>query len=288
VKRLIINADDFGLTPGVNKAIVELNTAGALSSATLMASGPFFADAVHLGFPQTTLGVGCHVVFTDGVPILPPREIPSLIDPSGRFPGRFRPRIGDFVSDLLRGRIRGAELEAEAIAQIRRIQSSGLHITHVDTHKHTHVFRPVLRPLLRAARQCGVLAVRNPFEPTWSVTSTPSASFLRRVQVYALRAACTGFGKITREMGPLSTEGSIGLLATGILDSALLSSLLRAMPNGTWELVCHPGYQDKALEQAVTRLRASREVERQALLSIVPQAVAEDSGLSLIHFGQLN
>lgn len=288
MKRLIINADDFGLTPGVNKAIIELNTAGALSSATLMASGPFFADAVHLGFAQTTLGVGCHVVFTDGTPVLPPREIPSLIDPSGRSPGRFRPTVGGFVSDLLRGRIRGAELEAEAIAQIRRIQTSGLHVTHVDTHKHTHVFRRVLRPLLRAARHCGVQAVRNPFEPTWSVASTPKANLLRRVQVHALRTACMGFAKLTREMGLATTDGSIGLLATGILDRALLCSLLRAIPNGTWELVCHPGYQDKALEQTVTRLRATREIELQALLSVVPQTLTKDSNLSLIHFGQLN
>jgi chitin disaccharide deacetylase len=288
VKRLIINADDFGLTPGVNKAIIELNTAGALSSATLMASGPFFADAVHLGFPQTTLGVGCHVVFTDGSPVLPPREVPSLLDPTGRNPGRFRPKLRDFVTDLLRGRIRGEELEAEAIAQIRRIQSSGLRVTHVDTHKHTHVFRRVLRPLLRAARQCGVQAIRNPFEPAWSVTSTPKASLSRWVQVHALRAACAGFGKVVREMGLLSTDGSLGLLATGILDSVLLSSLLQVIPPGTWELVCHPGYQDKALEQTVTRLRASREIERQALLAIVPQVLAEDPSLSLVHFGQLN
>jgi chitin disaccharide deacetylase len=294
VKRLIINADDFGLTPGVNRAIVELNTAGVLSSATLMANGPFFAEAVHLGFAQTTLAVGCHVVFTDGTPVLPPSEIPSLMDPgepagnsSGRSPGRFRPTVGAFVSDLLRGRIRGAELEAEAIAQIRRIQSSGLHVTHVDTHKHTHVFRHVLRPLLRAARQCEVRAVRNPFEPIWSVRATPRAGWLRWVQVHALRAACMGFDRIARQMGVSTTDGAIGLLATGTLDRALLRSLLGAIPDGTWELVCHPGYQDRALEETATRLRASRDIERKALLEAVPLVLSREHDFSLINFGEL-
>src|ERR1700760_1956363 len=81
MKRLIINADDFGLAPGVNRAIVELESKGALSSTTLMATAPYFSPAVHMAFEQPGLAVGCHVVLVDGSPCLPAREVPSLLDP---------------------------------------------------------------------------------------------------------------------------------------------------------------------------------------------------------------
>ncbi len=84
-----------------------------------------------------------------------------------------------------------------------------------------------------------------------------------------------------------TADGSIGLLATGVLDDAVLRSLLRAMPEGTWELVCHPGYIDSALEQARTRLRAARETERSALLDVIPEALRNDEDLNLIDFHRL-
>jgi predicted glycoside hydrolase/deacetylase ChbG (UPF0249 family) len=191
------------------------------------------------------------------------------------------------LRDLVRGRIREQEIEAEAIAQIQRIQSSGLTVSHIDSHKHVHACPRVLAPLLRAARRCGVHCVRNPFEPGWSLRATRPGSAWRRTQVRAMGTQRGAFARLTREHGMMTADGSIGLLATGILDDAVLRSLLHAMPEGTWELVCHPGYQDPALEQARTRLRASRETERAALLEVVPDMLRSDSGLALIDFHQL-
>jgi predicted glycoside hydrolase/deacetylase ChbG (UPF0249 family) len=285
MKRLIINADDFGLAPGVNRAIIELQQAGALSSATLMANGPFFSPAVYMAFAQPSLAVGCHVVLVDGSPCLRPAEVPSLVDP--RSPSSFRNTVGSFFADLLRGRIREEEIEAEAVAQIRRVQSSGITVSHIDSHKHVHAFPRVLAPLLRAARQCGVRCVRNPFEPWWSLKATRPAGTVRRMQVHVMRTQGRAFSRLTREHDMMTADGSMGLLATGILDDAVLRGLLRAMPQGTWELVCHPGYSDRALEEARTRLRASREVERSALLAVIPEALKNDSGLALIDFHQL-
>jgi chitin disaccharide deacetylase len=285
MRRLIINADDFGLAPGVNRAIVELQLAGALSSATLMANGPFFSPAVYMAFAQPALGVGCHVVLVDGSPCLRPAEVPSLVDP--RNPSSFRTTVGSFFADLLRGRIREEEIEAEAVAQIRRIQSSGITVSHIDSHKHVHAFPRVLAPLLRAARQCGVRCVRNPFEPWWSLKATRPAGTVRRMQVHVMRTQGRAFSRLTREHDMITADGSMGLLATGVLDDSVLRSLLRAMPTGTWELVCHPGYSDRALDEARTRLRASREVERSALLAVIPEAIRNDSGLALIDFHQL-
>jgi chitin disaccharide deacetylase len=285
MKRLIINADDFGLAPGVNRAIVELQEAGALSSATLMANGPFFSPAVYMAFAQPALAVGCHVVLVDGSPCLRPAEVPSLVDPQN--PSSFRTTVGGFFADLLRGRVREEDIEAEAAAQIRRIQSSGITVSHIDTHKHVHAFPRVLAPLLRAATQCGVRCVRNPFEPWWSLKATRPAGTVRRMQVHVMRTQGRAFTRLTRAHGMITADGSMGLLATGILDDSVLRALLRAMPPGTWELVCHPGYSDRALDEARTRLRASREVERSALLAVIPDAIKNDSRLALIDFHQL-
>jgi chitin disaccharide deacetylase len=287
MKRLIINADDFGLAPGVNRAIVELQQAGALSSTTLMATAPYFSPAVYLAFAQPALSVGCHVVLVDGSPLLRPDEVPSLLDPRHSVSLSLRPTVGSFLRDLMRGRIRVQEIEAEAIAQIRRIQSSGVTVSHIDSHKHIHSFPRVLAPLLRAAKQCGVDCVRNPFEPSWSLRATRVAGAWRRAQVHALRSQRRGFLRLTEEYGMLTADGSIGVLATGSLDAHILRSMLHAMPEGTWELVCHPGYLDRALEQAHTRLLASRDTERSALLEVVPEAVGKDAGLSLTDFHQV-
>lgn len=287
MKRLIINADDFGLAPGVNRAILELQHAGALSSTTLMANAGYFSSAVHLAFGQPALAVGCHVVLVDGSPCLHAGDVPSLLDPRRPASSLLRPSVGSFFRDLLRGRIRPHEIEAEAVTQIQRIQSSGLTVSHIDSHKHIHMFPRVLAPLLRAAQQCGVACVRNPFEPSWSMRATRPAGAWRRVQVQAMRTQRGAFQRLTTLHGMRTTDGSIGVLATGTLDERVLRSLLGAMPEGTWELVCHPGYCDRALEQAHTRLLASRDTERDALLAVIPEELRKNAGWQLIDFHEL-
>lgn len=284
--RLIINADDFGLTPGVNRAIAELHRAGALTSATLMATGAAFDDAVAIARVNPDLGIGCHVVLTDGTPVSPPGCIPSLLGPDGK---TFRPSLIDFVQALLRGIICEDEIEREAFAQIERLQRAGINVTHLDTHKHTHLFPAVSRPLLRLAQRCSIGAVRNPFEPAWSSRLAPNA-LVRRIQFHSLSV----LGKRSFQSLPqlthghvLTTDGTIGVSATGHLNAASLHQILHAMPEGTWELVCHPGYNDAALDAVATRLRATREIERDALLKEIPQAIRTLPGLELIHYGQI-
>jgi chitin disaccharide deacetylase len=283
MRRLIINADDFGLAPGVNRAITELEKAGVLNSTTLMATGSYFSPAVHMAFEQPRLAVGCHVVLVDGVPCLPPSEVSSLLGEKGRT--SFRVSVGSFIAALFAGKIEAAEIEAEAVAQIQRIQSSGLTVSHIDSHKHLHAFPRVCAPLLRAARRCGVRCVRNPFEPLWSLRVTRPAGGIRRMQVHAMRSQRRTFLKLVEEHGMVCTDGSLGLLATGILKTSLLRSVLQAMPDGTWELVCHPGYRDQVLDQVRTRLREEREQERQALLEVIPEAL--EGGMTLINYHQL-
>lgn len=287
--RLIVNADDFGLTPGVNAAIAELHDRGVVSSTTLMAGGACFREAVPLALGRSNLGVGCHVVLVDGVPVLPPEKISSLLDPKADTTGaggpRFRPTLRAFVTDLARGCIRKAELEAEVAAQIERIQSGGIQVTHLDSHKHTHILPMVAGCLARAALARGIHALRNPFEPAWSVRATSRAGRLRRWGVRALGVRRAAFTRLLRNYGLETTDGLIGIAATGFLNGAALESLLAAVPDGTWELMCHPGYQDAALARTRTRLRREREIERDALLKAIPPAIGR--GLSLIHYGEI-
>jgi chitin disaccharide deacetylase len=281
-RRLIINADDFGLTEGVNRAILDLNAAEVLPSATLMATGPAFRDAVHAAFTQTSLGVGCHVVLVDGRPVLHPAELPTLA--AG---GSLRSSLSTFVVDLFGGRIASAEIEREAIAQIRRVQSAGITVTHIDTHKHAHMFPRVLGPLIRAARACNVPAIRNPFEPDWSLRLTDKAPRTRRLQVRTLRLFRKHFLRAVRAARLRTTDGALGVLATGTFDAAYVLRLLHKMPAGTWELVCHPGYVDLALSHAGTRLVETRETERLALLHAVENLAAGRPRIDLMHYGKL-
>ncbi len=253
MKRLIINADDFGLTHGINRAIAELHQAGVLTSATLMAREKATEEAIEIALATPSLGVGCHVVLVDGEPVLP---------------GDSQPTLGAFVRQAIAGRIDSAAIEAEAGAQISLLQSRGLTLTHVDTHKHTHMFPAVLRPVLRAARKAGIRAVRNPFEPVWSRYATSAAPLLRKTAVRFLRRLQPTFRCIVAEEGFTTTDGSLGVAATGSFDSLMLDSLLIRLEPGTWELVTHPGYNDADLAVARTRLLASRETEREALATI--------------------
>jgi hopanoid biosynthesis associated protein HpnK len=281
VSRLIVNADDFGLTSGVNRAIIELHRDGLLTSATLMARAAATDEAVELALANPTLQVGCHVVLVDGEPVLPPQDVPHLADPVR---GTFDSSLFGFLRKVYTrpGRKISGEIEAEAAAQIKSLQARGLRISHIDTHKHTHMFPAVLRPLLRAARSCGIHCVRNPFEPEWAVRATPRAGFIRSTEIFVLRRFGPFFRRLIAEEGFATTDGTIAVAGTGAVNSDTVRSLLEKLPQGTWELVTHPGYNDADLDRVRTRLRASRDIERVAL-----QALKEFPVVELISFAQL-
>jgi predicted glycoside hydrolase/deacetylase ChbG (UPF0249 family) len=285
--RLILNADDFGLTPGINRAIGELHSAGVLTSTTLMATGAAFDDAVAVAHAHPTLGVGCHIVLTDGVPVSPPETIPTLLGPDGK---SFHPTLTAFLRDLFLGRIHTEDVVREAHAQIQKLQRAGIEITHFDTHKHTHLFSAIARPLLEVAEQASVRAVRNPFEPQWSL-DLQQGSRSRRLAVRLLCLRRPSFAALpqVRDARILTTDGTVAISATGQFDGATLAQLLAALPpTGTYEVCCHPGYNDRDLDRITTRLRSHRDAERQALLTEIPHAVAQPNAPTLIHYGDLS
>lgn len=283
--RLIINADDLGLTSGVNRAIEEAGRSGAITSATLMANSSRFDEAVAITQRLPATKIGCHVVLVDGEPLT--SQVPSLTNGSTRF----RSSLKDFALAATQKKIAQDEIQREAEAQIRKIQSAGVTVTHVDTHKHTHMFPHVLRPVIKAAKACGVSSIRNPFEPfrAWpgSAVMRRPGLWLRAVQVALLRKHASEFSRIAREEGMSTTDGTVGVMATGSLDQNLLVRTIQALPDGTWELVCHPGYMDPDLAAAGTRLLSSRQVELEALTSGETRKALRQRGVELISYEDL-
>lgn len=289
VRRLIINADDFGLTDGVNRAIVEAHANGIVSSATLMAGGSARGAAVALSCANPGLSVGCHVVLVDGQPMLRPAEVPSLVH--SRAHARFQDRLSTFAIRALAGNLAAEQIEAEATTQIRALQASGVGITHFDTHKHTHIFPAVLRPLLRAATACGVGALRNPFGPRLPLSLRHLRQrphlWKRFLEVRVLGTFTSAFRRTVDQFGMRTPDGSFGVVSTGALDLALFTAIVDIIPDGTWEFVCHPGYNDSDLGSARTRLRQSRQKELEVLTSPEARDALDSRGIQLISYRQL-
>ena len=296
MRRLIVNADDLGMTTGINRAIVEGCEYGILTSSTLMATSRAFDDAVSrvndLKVRKPQFGVGCHVVLLDGEPLSPPQQVPTLLEPAGTG-GRaqLRPSLPDFARCALTGKLNPEEIEAEAGAQFGRIQAAGLELSHFDCHKHAHMFPAVLRPLLRAARACGVRAVRNPFGslfplPFGRLVRNPKL-WTRFAEMSVLRNFASSFRREVEKHGLRTPDGSVGVLVTGVLDHNLFSCIAENLPEGTWEFVCHPGYSDADLDRVRTRLRQSREQELAVLTSPEAKAALQRRGIELISYHEL-
>jgi len=281
VRRLIINADDLGLTSGVNQGIVKAHREGIVTSSTLMACGAQFSDAVRLIAENAQLSVGCHAMLVDGRPLLQPVSVSSLISKSG---SHFRQSIVSFAARAATGRLDQDHIEAEVTAQIQKLQRAGIHVSHVDSHKHTHMFPVALRGILRAAQKCGVRAIRNPFEP---LVFAASGSWKRQFQLGVLRRYRGIFRQELEKAEMVTPDGCIGIVATGGLTAEVFDSLIRALPEGTWEFVSHPGYNDPELGQVATRLRQSREKELEILTRPSLRKTVEAGGIQLISYRDL-
>jgi predicted glycoside hydrolase/deacetylase ChbG (UPF0249 family) len=286
LRRLIVNADDFGFTPGVNRAIVEAHTLGIVTSSTLMANGPAFGEATQMAKASSALSVGCHIVLIDGEPVLDPSRLSTITRSR-----KFRDGLKTFAARALTRRMNAGEIESEARAQIQKIQSAGIAVSHIDTHKHTHIFPQILRPLLRAARGCGVRALRNPFGPRFPLRSSQLLSqpnlWTRFAELRILSRFAGQFRRAVDREGFATPDGTLGIEVTGTLDERLFQAISQSIPDGTWEFVCHPGYNDADLAAAKTRLRESRELELKVLTMPAAREVLAQAGVQLISYRDL-
>jgi len=267
----------------VNRAILQAHTDGIVTSSTLMANGHAFDEAVQLAISSSRLSIGCHVVLIDGEPILDASRLSTITDSR-----RFRDGLTSFAARALAGRMNAGEIQAEARAQMHKIQSAGITLSHVDTHKHTHIFPQILRPVLRAARECGVRAIRNPFGPRFPLRSSELLArpnlWKRFAEVRVLSRLARQFRRAVDQEGFLTPDGTLGIEVTGTLNESLFELIAQNIPDGTWEFVTHPGYNDADLMAAKTRLRESRELELQVLTLPRTREVLVQAGIQLISY----
>jgi hopanoid biosynthesis associated protein HpnK len=280
VRRLIVNADDFGLTSGVNRGIVQAHELGIVTSATLMACGAKFQEAVDWVARSPRLSVGCHVLLVDASPVLNFQQVSTLATGNSST-AKFRDSLISFAGLAVGGQLDEDQIEAEITAQIRKLQAAGIKVSHLDSHKHTHMFPAVFKPMLRAAKTCGVSALRNPFEP---LLFAGTKNWKRRFQLGILRSFRTAFRKALKESGVVTPHGCIGIVATGGLNQQTFRQLIENLPEGTWEFVTHPGYNDAELDGIHTRLRHARENELAILTSPEAKEVLQREEIELISY----
>ena len=280
LRSLVVNADDLGLTPGVNVGIFDAHDRGILTSASLFASAPATADAVRRAWARPSLGLGVHLTLVDGTPMLPPHRVPSLVEDDGRFRASWKP----FIVACLRGRVALEEVERELTAQIDRIRSEGVRLTHLDAHKHVHAFPPIFRIVARLAERSGIPVVRVPYERWLPVWGDGQQRRTARSQAL-LNAAMLPWA--TRDYRTATAHGLrapqfVGRTHTGVLSADSLEGLLRRLQPGVTELMVHPGYVDTALSQTRTRLLSSRAEEVQLLCATDTHDLVVDEGIQLI------
>jgi predicted glycoside hydrolase/deacetylase ChbG (UPF0249 family) len=236
LKKLIVNADDFGFTRDVNEGIVAAHRRGILTATTIMATGEAFAHAVELSRENPDLDVGCHLV---------------LVGSEG-----FPPTIPRLLYALATRRIR---IYDELATQVRRILDADLRPTHLDTHKHTHILPPVLDAVARISEEYGIPWVRRPLL----------------------------LGRALSKHGCRTTDHFAGFRMTGKYDAAQLANLIRKLPEGITEFMCHPGFCTPELRSARTRLKESRQRELEALTSPEVREALSNTAVELISYRSL-
>lgn len=288
MKRLIVNADDFGYTRGTNAGIIRGFRDGIITSTTIMANGAAFENAVDHAKENPTLGVGVHLVLVGEASVEPARMIPSLASSEGRLPAT----LGELIRKLFAGAVRGEDLARELRAQIGKVFRAGIRPTHLDSHKHTHSHPKVMEQVAQVAEEFGIRRVRKPFEDTsvllWPGVGGSWSSLKRRTMALLAQTQAPHFKKLARAHGIHTPDRLCGLAATGHLDRNAVLSMIASLPEGVNELMCHPGEYDEELERSSTRLKKERQRELDALTDVAVRTTIAQQGIELIDYRGLN
>lgn len=279
---MIINADDFGLSEGVNRAIKEAHSHGVLTSATIMANMPAAGEAVKIAGDTSSLGVGVHLNLTDGKSISQDGRVSVLLDSDGRFAWTASKLA---LKSIVSAKVREA-IELELAAQISWVIDNGIKPTHLDSHKHIHSFGAIFSIVCKLAERFSIGAIRWTFEPK-AVCSPPwpatDAAGKRRARIVRFMA------KMNRRSNPtlLKSDALLGVAHTGRIDRNFFKAAAKYGDFGpAIEIMTHPGYA-QGLDPAETRLLMERQVELKALCSQETKNSLEQAGVKLVHYGQI-
>ena len=238
MKQLIVNADDLGLTSGVNRGILRGFQDGIVTSASLLVTGGAFEEAVALARQNPTLDIGLHLTLVEERAVLGHKVLPTLVDETGRLPRT----SGEFFRRAFLGRINWDEVKREIAAQIARFQKTGLRLSHLDSHQHLHMFPPVFQIVSRLARGMDNVWIRNS-AGQWR--KSPGIRMGRWIQQVGLNLTCLSARGLYGAPLPQMPDGMYGFEVSGGLTRSALEQILRKIPDGLYELICHPGEGDK-------------------------------------------
>jgi hopanoid biosynthesis associated protein HpnK len=277
LKQLIVNADDLGLTPAVNRGVVRAFQSGIVTSTSLLVTGSAFEDAVALARQNPELDVGLHLALVEERAVLGPDVLPTLVDETGRFPRT----SAEFIRRAILGGINWLEVEREIAAQIALFQETGLRLSHLDSHQHLHMFPPVFQIVRRLARWVENVWIRNPVGPWRKSPDTPMGRWVQRL---GLNLTCLSARRLRDGSQPQMPDGMYGFEVSGRLTRSALEQILRKIPDGLYELICHPGEDD-----AETRTRYSHwgyrwAEELEALTARETRLVLQEQGIVLTSF----
>ena len=261
MKQLIVNADDFGYTCGVNRAIIDGYRSGIITSTSLMSNGAALEAAIELARVESGLDIGCHVNLVEGAPLSPPDRIPHLVEADGKFHS-----LSGLVLRLVSGLVPSIELERECSAQIEKLLGLGIQPTHLDTQKHIHLHPRVAAAVAAVARHYSVHWLRRPFENA-KPPQTNESGFRNAIR-RSLNLLGSRFEHRMSARGIRLPDFFTGFGMTGRWTKPAMEATLDVLAPGLTELMCHPGYYDADLEAAPTLLKRERQVELEILIEI--------------------
>jgi len=286
VKRIIINADDFGLSKEVNDAVADAAKRGVLSSATIMANMPGFDDAVRVAGDVPGLGVGIHLNIFRGRPVSDPADVSSLVNSDGRF---LENAFSLFVR-FLSGKVDPVHVERELSAQVEKVIESGIVPTHLDSEKHMHLILPRLRDMVcRAANKHGIRCVRVASETLEGVSFLPHPDPLQRLKAIIVSRRSRGFSRVALAHGLSFTDRFFGVAMTGRMTTDVYKYVFQMPFDGSIEIMCHPAISGGASLDAggSSRLDEHRIAEYRALIDPETREALSLSGAQLINYGDL-
>jgi len=286
-RNLIVNADDLAWAEGVNRGIAEAHRNGIVTSTTILANGTAFASAVELVKATPSIGVGVHLNLSDGKPVSPPETVPSIVNDRGEFKGG--PEA--LLLRVARRNLQLNEVEIEWERQIQKVVNAGIQPTHLDGHKHVHMLPGMFEIVLRLAKRNNIAAVRISHEGSSLRAALSSGEkqniplvMKQGVQARVLKLLARDARALAEAAGIASTDYFCGIAQTGELTIEGMKCLLQNLPEGTTEMMCHPGFMDKELEESATRLQDSRELEVQILTSPDIRNLVASQGIRLIDY----
>jgi len=274
---LVVNADDFGCSPGVSRGILRAHREGVVTSTSVLGNCDDLRGVCALLGEAPDLGVGVHLTLVGGRPVSASASLPSLTNPDGGFPTRAQ----DVFKSWMIGNVDIHEIEREFDAQVSRLRDAGVRPDHVDTHRHLGFVPAVGRAMETVARKHGIAGIRSAVErPTLAWLTDPT----RGLEAGLL----TGLAWLTRrQMGALRHgPQSWGFVEVGRLDEVRILEILGRMGPGAHELICHPGEEDDtgAEPGEAPHLRAHELV---ALTSHKVRRAFERRGVKLVRWKDL-